>query len=401
MIEAVRRYYETFPTCGGGRADGGTRLHAWFMEELRDEETAARALVGDLVGADRVEEIVWTRNTSEAINLLARSLPLRPGDEVLTSENEHNSNLVPWLQLQDRLREEADDPSLVVHRHFARREDGTFDLHAALDAITPATRLVALAQRSNLDGSTIADDDLRAVAARVHDVGGWLFLDAAQSAPNTAIDVKALDVDFLAFSLHKMCGPSGLGVLYGRYDLLDAMPPFLVGGDTVADVRLDRFEMKPPPEKFEAGLQHYAGILGAAAAIRYVRDVVGFDAIAAHERRLNAVLTERLAPLACEHFWLLGPSDPRDRGGILTMASSLGGVVNAIERLADEEANVMLRKGMFCANAYLHHRFDRSGHAKNNLRASVYLYNTEDELDVLASVVERVVRDPLAHLDDE
>ncbi len=371
------------------------------MDELREEEHAARDAVRAFLGAHRSEEIVWTRNTSESINLLARALPLGPGDEVLTSENEHNSNLVPWLQLQARLRDEADDPALVVHRHFARREDGSFDLASALAAITPATRLVALAQRSNLDGTTIGDADIRAVAARVHEVGGWLFLDAAQSAPNTAIDVQALDVDFLAFSFHKLCGPSGLGVLYGRYDLLDRMPPFIVGGDTVADVRLDGFEMKPPPEKFEAGLQHYAGILGAAAALTYVSETVGLERIARHERRLNAYLTERLGPLACEHFWLLGPAAPEERGGIVTMASSLGTVINAIERLADEEANVMLRKGMFCANAYLHERFDRTGHAKNNLRASVYLYNTEAELDVLAGIVERVVSNPLDYLDDE
>lgn len=400
VIAAVQRYYERFPTCGG-RADGATELGSWFSTELRDEEVAAREAVRALLGAVRSEEIVWTRNTSEAINLLARCLPLGPGDEVLTSENEHNSNLVPWLQLQDRLRDEADDPNLVVHRYFERREDGSFDLAAALAAITPATRLVAVAQRSNLDGSTIADVDIQALAEKVHEVGGWLFLDAAQTVPNTPVDVQALDVDFLAFSFHKLCGPSGLGALYGRYHLLDAMPPFLGGGDTVADVWIDRFETKRPPQKFEAGLQHYAGILGAAAAVRYVRDIVGLERIAAHERRLNTYLTERLRPLECEHFWLLGPADPMLRGGIVTMASSLGAIPNAIERLADEEANVMLRKGMFCANAYLHRRFDRAGSAANNLRASVYLYNTEAELDVLAGLVERVVKNPLDYLDDE
>ena len=400
VIDAVRAYYEAYPTCGGGRAAEGAHLRAWFTEELRERETEAREVVRSLLGAPRVEEIVWTRNTTEAINLLARCLPLEPGDEVLTSENEHNSNLVPWLQLQARLRDVAGDADLVVHRHFARHPDGTFDLAAALAAITPRTRVVAIAQRSNLDGTRVPDSAIRALAERVHAVGGWLFLDAAQSVPNTPVDVVDLGVDFLAFSLHKLCGPSGMGVLYGRYDLLERMPPFLVGGDTVADVHLDRFEMKPPPEKFEAGLQHYAGILGAAAAVTYVRDVVGFDRIRAHERRLNAHLTERLRPLECDHFWLLGPPDADQRGGILTMASSQGTVINAIERIADEESNVMLRKGMFCANAFLHHRFDATGHAKNNLRASMYLYNTEAELDVVADVIERVVKNPLDYLDD-
>ena len=160
-------------------------------------------------------------------------------------------------------------------------------------------------------------------------------------------------------------------------------------------------EYKAPPGRFEAGLQDYAGMMGAAAAIRYVRDTVGLSAIEAHEHRLNGYLSERLRPLECDHFWIRGPRDAALRGGVLTMSSSSGAVLNAIERLGDEESNIMLRKGMFCVNAYLHRRFDATGSAKNNLRASVYFYNTEEECEVLARVVERVVKDPMRYLDDE
>ncbi len=401
VIRAIRRYYEEYPTCGGGRLAGQRRLHNWFAEELHDVEEAARTRVARFLGAEGPDEIVWTRNTTEGLNLLARSRVLEPGDEVLTSENEHNSNLVPWLEVQRRLRRIAGDPALCVRRTYPLDEEGGFRLDTALAAVTPRTRIVSISQASNLDGSRVPDGDVRALADRVHERGGILVLDAAQTVPHRPVDVRALGVDFLAFSFHKMCGPTGIGVLYGRRERLAELSPFLVGGDTVEDTWQDRVEFKPPPERFEAGVQHYAGMAGAAAAIDYVADRVGLDAIAAHEHALCTRILDRLRPLESEHFWILGPRDPARRSGIVTLASGLGGLVNAIERIADEEANVMLRKGMMCNNAYLHARFDRAGSAKNNLRASVYLYNTEDECDVFCDVVERVVEDPLRWMDDE
>ncbi len=401
VIDAIVRSYELFPTCGGGRAIPGTKLHNWFQEELGEEEAGAREAVAKLVGASCPEEIVWTRNTTEAINLVARSFPFAPGDEVLGGENEHNSNLVPWLELERRLRAGSGRPDLVVRRWFPYDEDGVFDVGRALAAVTPRTRIVSIAHTSNLDGAAVPDADVRALADRVHAVGGVLLLDAAQSVPHRPIDVKALGADFLAFSFHKMCGPTGIGVLWGRRERLAALEPFLVGGDTVEDTWLDRAELKPPPERYEAGVQHYAGMIGAAAAVRYVTETAGLLAIEEHERALAERTRARLAPLENDHFWLRGPKDASRRTGVVTMASSVGAIVNAIERLADEESNVMLRKGMFCTNAFLHHRYDRAANAKNNLRASFYLYNTEAECDVLCDVVERVVRDPLAFLDDE
>jgi cysteine desulfurase/selenocysteine lyase len=401
VIDAIARYYAEFPTCGGGRAEGAKHLHNWFMEELKQHEEAARHEVQRLLNARRAEEIVWTRNTSEAVNIVAHGLRLEPGDEVLGSEREHNSNLVPWLEVERRLRERARDPKLRVRRFFDLREDGSFDLAAALAAITPRTRVVALGHASNFDGTTIPDEAVKAVAKKVHDVGGVLLLDAAQSVPHRIVDVQALGVDFLALSFHKMCGPTGMGALYGRYEKLETLDPFVVGGDTIQDTWQDGVEYKAPPGRFEAGLQDYAGMLGAATAIRYVRDTVGLKAIEAHEHRLNAYLSERLRPLECDHFWIRGPRDASLRGGVLTMASSSGAILNAIERLGDEESNIMLRKGMFCVNAYLHRRFDATGSAKNNLRASVYFYNTEEECETLCRVVERVVKNPLDHLDDE
>lgn len=401
VIEAVARYYETFPTCGGGRAEGARHHHSWFTEELREEEEAARESVRHLLGAEHVDEIVWTRNTTEAINLVARGLDLQPGDEVLGSEGEHNSNLVPWLEVERGLRERTSDPGLVVRRFFDLAEDGSFDVTKALAAIGPRTRVVAISQASSLDGAQVSDDDIRTVARKVHEVGGVLLLDAAQSVPHRQVDVRALEVDFLAFSFHKMCGPSGMGALYGRRDRLAGLAPFIVGGDTVSDTWVDAVAYKPPPGRFEGGLQDYAGMLGARAAIEYLTCTVGLEAVQAHDRALNEYLTRRLRPLECDHFWLLGPRDPARRGGVVTMASSVGAVINAIERIGDEEHNLMLRKGMFCVNAYLHRRFDRTGAATNNLRASVYLYNTEAECDALCRVVERVVQSPLDHFDDE
>jgi cysteine desulfurase/selenocysteine lyase len=400
VIDAITGYYADFPTCGGGRASGTHKLHNWFQEELRVHEEHAREAVRDLLGARSADEIVWTRNATEALNIVAHGLALEPGDEVLGSEREHNSNLVPWLEVERALRERAGDPSLAVRRTFDLDEDGGFDVERALAAITPRTRVLAIAHASNLDGTVVADEDLKRLSAAVHAVGGVFVLDAAQSVPHRPVDVQGLDVDFLAFSIHKMCGPTGMGVLYGRMERLASLAPWVVGGDTVADTWQDRAEFKGPPGRFEGGLQHYAGIVGTGAAIDYVTRRVGFEWIHEQELRLNTRLTERLLPLQGDHFWLLGPPDPARRGGVVTMASGHGPLINAIERAADEEANVMVRKGMFCANAYLHKRFDAKGSAANNLRASVYFYNTLEECDVFCDVVERIVREPLAHLDD-
>lgn len=399
VIDALRSYYERFPTCGGGRASGRHDLHNWFQEELREREEAAREAVRRLIGAEIVDEIVWTRNTSEALNIVAHGFELAPGDEVLGSEREHNSNLVPWLEAEARLRRETGDPELTVRRYFELNEDGSFNVENALAAITPRTKVVALGHASNLDGTTISDADLRAVADKLHAQGGILVLDAAQSVPHRPVDVKALGVDFLACSFHKMCGPT-MGALYGRYELLDGLHPLIVGGDTVADTWHDRAEYKRAPGRFEAGLQDYAGMVATCAAIEYVTERVGLEAIRSHEKALNARLTERLLPLECDHFWVLGPRESDRRGGICTMTSGVGAVINAIERLGDERHNIMVRKGMFCVNSYLHKRFDALGSSKNNLRASVYLYNTLEECDALCEVVEEVVQNPLDHLDD-
>lgn len=401
VIDALRRYYEEFPTCGGGRSEGAKKLDNWFQDELREHEESAREAAGRLIGAAGPDEIVWTRNTSEALNIVAHGLRLEPGDEILGSEREHNSNLVPWLEAERRLRERAGDPELVVRRWFELDEDGGFDLERALAAITPRTKVLALGHASNLDGTVIPTDAIQALAARIHEVGGVFVLDAAQSVPHRRVDVRELGVDFLAFSIHKMCGPSGMGVLWGRHDLLASLDPFVVGGDTIADTWQDRAEYKPPPGRFEAGLQDYAGMVGAGAAIDYITDTVGYELIESQELALNRHLTERLAPLQCDHFWLLGPEDPARRGGVLTMTSPSGALINAIERLGDEEANIMVRRGMFCVNAYLHGRFDKLGSSKNNLRASVYFYNTLEECDAFADIVERVVTNPLAYFDDE
>jgi cysteine desulfurase / selenocysteine lyase len=401
VIDAITQYYTEFPTCGGGRTEGARKLNNWFMEDLREREVAAREALRRLVNAARVDEMIWTRNTTEAINIVSHGLRLSPGDRIVTSEREHNSNLVPWLDVERRLRERAKDPKLAVLSTFDLGDDGAFDVRRALAAIVPGVKVVSLGHSSNLDGTTIRDADLKAVADAVHRVGGVLVVDGAQSVPHRHVNVQALGIDFLAFSIHKMCGPTGVGALYGRYDLLETLDPFIVGGDTIHDTWHDRVEYKKPPGRFEAGLQDYAGMCGTVAAIEYVVDRVGFAAIEEHELRLNRRLTERLLPLEGDHFWLLGPRDPALRGGVLTMTSPLGSILNAIQRLADEESNVMLRKGMFCVNAYLHKRFDATGTSKNNLRASMYLYNTDEEIDTLAAIIERVVRDPMAYLDDE
>ncbi len=400
VIDAITEYYTMYPTCGGGRVSGPHVAEtSWFQGELRERELASREAVRALLNARDVREIVWTRNSTEAINIVASGLALEPGDEVLSAEREHNSNLVPWLEAERRLRSRSGDAQLSLRKTFDLAADGSFDLGSALAEVTPRTKVIALGHTSNLDGTTITDDAIRVLSKRVHENGGVFVLDAAQSVPHRSVDVLDLGVDFLAMSLHKMCGPTGMGVLYGRYDQLSKLVPFVVGGDTVRDTWQDRVEYKDPPGRFEAGLQHYAGIAATASAVNYVSKRVGYEWIESQERKLMQRLDERLRPLENDHFWLLGDPDPLRRSAVTTMASGSGAMMNAIERTADREANIMVRRGMFCVNAYLHKRFAHVGSEANNVRVSVYFYNTLDECDAFCDIVERIVKDPLAHLD--
>lgn len=366
VVEAMADYYNRLSACGG------RSVHKLATEvTVKFEE--GRERMRRFLNANEHREIVFTRNTTEGINLVSRSLDLKRGDIVLTTDREHNSNLVPWLRLRDEKG--------VKHVVVGSREDGTFDMEALEARMSGRVRLVAMVHTSNLDGYTIPARDVIKVA---HDHGALVLLDGAQSAPHREVDVRKLDVDFYAFSVHKMLGPTGTGVLYGKYELLERLRPFIVGGDTVERTSYEDYRMLKPPAKFEAGLQDYAGVIGAAAAAEYLMNL-GRDRVHEHEVRLNTVLTRGLREIP--GAGIIGPADPALRGGI-TSFNIEGIEPHDIAMILDEVANIMIRSGQHCVHSWFHAR-----KLKGSARASLYLYNTEEEVRAFLDVLGRVARD--------
>ncbi|HMB46473.1 MAG TPA: aminotransferase class V-fold PLP-dependent enzyme, partial [Candidatus Methanoperedens sp.] len=299
------------------------------------------------------------------------------GDVVLTTDREHNSNLVPW-QVQAHKR---GIKHVIVHSN----PDNTFDLDAfsRLFDKNNIVRLVSMVHTANLDGYTIPVKEIIKIA---HDHGALVMLDGAQSAPHKHVDVKALDVDFFALSVHKMAGPTGMGVLYGKHHLLEELAPFIVGGDTVSDTTYEGAKFLPPPDKFEAGLQNYAGIIGSGAAVDYISGV-GMSNIEDHEKRLNTIITRGIKDLP--GLKIIGPGEPDLRGGIISFTVELpkGGDAHDIALILDETENIEVRSGAFCVHSWFNYRKCEAA-----VRASLYLYNTEEEarkfIDVLGKTIE-------------
>ncbi|HEX5447336.1 MAG TPA: cysteine desulfurase [Pirellulales bacterium] len=345
----------------------------WLSDQTTDLYEAARAKVRDFIGAPSSEQVIFTHGTTESINLVARSwgdASLRAGDEILLTELEHHSNIVPWQQAAARTG--------AAVRFLPIADDGLLALDSLDEWLTPRTRIVALAAVSNVLGTI---NPLDAIIARAHAAGAVVLVDAAQSAPHRQIDVAALDADFVAFSGHKMLGPTGVGVLYGRRELLAAMPPFLGGGSMIRRVTTAGFEPADPPAKFEAGTPPIVSAIGLGAAIDYL-SAIGIDAIHAHERRLCTLAHEVLATVGGVKF--LGPP-PEQKAGIVSF--TLEGVhAHDVAQLLDRQG-IAIRAGHHCAMP-LHKRL---GIAASS-RASFYLYNTPAEVERLARALEETKR---------
>jgi len=357
VINAMDEYYNEYPVCGG------RSIHK-MAKKVDEKVTQAREKFQKFLGASCPEEIVFTRNTTEGINLVANSMEFKKSDIVLTTDREHNSNLVPW-QVQVHKRE-------IKHVVVYSNPDNTFDLPTFEEIFhkNKNVRLVSMVHTANLDGVTIPAKEIIKIA---HDHGALVMLDGAQSAPHKSVDVKALDVDFFALSVHKMAGPTGMGVLYGKHHMLEEIAPFIVGGDTVSDTTYEGAKFLPPPEKFEAGLQNYAGIIGSGAAVDYISSV-GLSHIEEHEKRINALITKGIKGLP--GLKIIGPQEPSMRGGIISFTVELpkGGDAHDIALVLDETENIEVRSGAFCVHSWFNeHKCDAA------VRASLYMYNTEDE----------------------
>ncbi len=364
VIEAMDGYYEKYPACAG------RSVHA-FGSEVTEKYASARETIAKFICA-KSNETIFTRNTTEGINLVARSLGLKRGDAVLTTDKEHNSNLLPWTLLSQR--------SGVRHEIVFSNSDMTFNLEKFENALHSGVKLVSMVHTSNIDGYTIPAKEIAKIA---HDHGALVMFDCAQSAPHMRIDVKKLGADFIAFSGHKMLGPSGTGVLYGRYDVLERMEPFMIGGETVENTTYDSYSLLGPPEKFEAGLQNYAGAIGLAAAVEYLGRV-GMENIGRNETEINSIIHRGVSEIGGSS--IIGPSDPKLRGGI-TSFNIEGLDFHDIAVMLNESANVMVRSGQHCVHSWFNaHKI------KGCVRSSLYLYNTKDDARIFIENLEKISR---------
>lgn len=368
VIDSLVDYYSSY----------NANIHRGVYE-LAERATAAfegaREKVARFVNARESAEIIWTRNTTEAINLVSFSWGtqnLKPGDAILTTELEHHSNLVPWQLLAAKTGAEL--------RFIGADADGDLlldDLEEKLSGV----KLVALTHVSNTMGSIVPLEEIVPLA---HAAGAVVLVDGAQSVPHMKIDVQDLEVDFFAASGHKMCGPTGIGFLYGRRELLDAMPPFLTGGDMIRRVRYTETTFNELPWKFEAGTSNIADAIALGAAVDYLTNV-GMDWIRTHEIELTGYALERLQTLTPRGLAIYGPPKAADRAGVISF--NLGDIhAHDLASLLDTEG-VCVRAGHHCTMPLM----DKMGWSAT-ARASFYLYNTEDDVDVLIGALEKAAR---------
>jgi len=365
VIDALSRYYAR------DNANVHRGVHT-LSQRATDDYEAARTNVARFVNARATEEIVFTRGTTDAINLVAQSFGrpmLRPGDEIVISAMEHHSNIVPWQLLCGQTG--------AVLKVVPVDDAGEFDLDAYASTLGPRTKLVAVTHVSNALGTITP---IARIIALARAAGVPVLVDGAQAIAHVAVDVQALDCDFYAFSGHKIFGPTGIGVLHAKTARLDAMPPYQGGGDMIRSVSFDKTEYNDIPYKFEAGTPNIAGAIGLGAALDYVRDV-GIDAIEAHERDLLTWATERVS--AIPGVRIIGTA--KEKAGILSF--TLDGVhAHDVGTILDH-AGVAIRAGHHCAMPVMT-RFGVAGTA----RASFALYNTREEVDALVAGIERVRR---------
>jgi cysteine desulfurase/selenocysteine lyase len=366
VVEAMNEYYYKFPGCAG------RSIHK-IGNMVTEAYEHSRKRMAKFVGSKDEREVIFTRNTTEGLNLVASSFGLKSGDVVLTSDREHNSNLIPWQFLAKRKG--------IKHEIVYSQKDGQFDLgefERKVKDIGDRLKLVSMLHTSNLDGYSIPIEEVIKIT---HAAGAKVMVDGAQSVPHKITDVRKTNVDFLAFSGHKMMGPSGIGVLYGKYDLLEKMEPFLTGGDTVKNTTYDSCVMLNPPERFEAGLQNYASAIGLAAAAEYL-EKIGFDKIENHEHKLNKMITEGISDI--KGIKILGPADPALRSGIISFNIE-GMFPHDIAIMLDDTANIMIRSGAHCVHSWFNAHL-----MKGSARASLYLYNTKQEAETFIEKLHEV-----------
>ncbi len=356
VVEAIRDFYEN------SNANPLRGLYDWSMDATQRYEDA-RATVADFIGAASTEEIIFTRNTTESLNLVAYSFGLEnvnEGDEIVISVMEHHSNILPWQMVA------RDRKAKLVY--LEPDEEGVISPEEYKGKITEKTKIVSIGHVSNVFGIT---NPVKEIAAYAHEKGATVVVDGAQAAPHIPVNVQELDADFYAFSGHKLMGPMGIGVLYARKTILENMRPFLTGGEMIEYVTREDATYAELPHKFEAGTVNAAGAVGLDAAIKYLQNV-GFDFIAEQEHKLTQRMMEGIKKLP--YIRIYGSSDPARHSGIVTFTME-GVHPHDISSVLNDD-HVCVRAGHHCAQPLM--QFIGAG---STARASVYFYNTEEEVD--------------------
>ena len=344
----------------------------YLSQQATDLHEAARETVRQFINARKTEEVIFTRGTTEAINLVAATFcqsQMKEGDEVLVTDMEHHSNIVPW-QLQAMQRG-------IVVRHLPITDDGSICCDDIATYLTERTRLVSIAHVSNVLGTV---NPVERIIEMAHERGVPVLVDAAQSAPHLKIDVQAMDCDFLAFSGHKMYGPTGIGVLYGKEEWLDRLPPYQGGGEMIDKVTWERTTFERLPFKFEAGTPDYVATHGLATAINYLLSV-GLDSVEAHEKELTRYCMEQLKTI--DGLTIYGPTEPHDA----VVSFNVGDIHHLDIGTLLDRLGIAVRTGHHCAQPLM----DRLG-ISGTVRASFAMYNTKEEVDALVAGLRRIVQ---------
>ena len=363
VIRAITDYYENYPACGGRSVHSMATKVSMAMDD-------AREALASFFGTDDPDCYIFTKNCTEGLNTAAYGLGLGRGDVVVTTDTEHNSNHVPWLFLQE---------NMGVRRRIVRSDaEGRFDLEAFHKAMSRDVKVVSVQHASNVTGCSVP---VRAVTEIAHDFGATVVIDGAQAAPHMPVDLKRIDADVYCMSIHKMLGPSGMGVMYGKREVLERIRPLALGGGTVGLATYESVNLAPIPDKFEAGLHDYAGIVGTKAALDYLSGV-GMEEVMRWDQTLMERILSNLEDVRNLH--VVGPRDAPSRGGVFSFnIDGLG--AHDIAMMLDSMAGVMIRSGMHCA-----HPFYVSRGIDGSARASTYIYNTPEEIDVFTDTVRHI-----------
>ena len=367
VIDAVQTYYADNPSCAG------RSVHRWGMS-ISQTVTRTRRKLANHIGAKNANEVIFTPNATHSINQVAAGLKWERGDVVITSDREHNSNLVPWLQKSN---------AGVKLQTVQSRPDNTFDLEAFEETCAEAgnsLRMVSLVHVGNLDGVEIP---IREASKIAHDYGAMVHVDGAQSAPHIPIDVEELGCDLFSFSLHKMLGPTGVGALWGREEILSVLEPICAGGGTVESATAEQYTLRSIPDRLEGGLGHYAGICGTESALDLLAQYDMRD-LAEQEVRVNRIMSNGIKHLSGVE--IIGPEDASQRGGICSILLENLDVQN-VGILMDEVGSVFVRSGLHCVNQW----FDAHGIEQGSLRASAYAYNTEEEAKCFVDTFNEII----------